>query len=58
MAKRDAISIDKQYTYTFDGRNMKTSFSYIPDARVVSVTDTELKLFNYALSQMLTFVKR
>ncbi len=52
------VALDQQYAYSFEGKNVKTTYPFIPDARVDALSQRELKLFNYSNSETISFARR
>jgi hypothetical protein len=50
--------LDQQYAYSFEGKNLKTTYPFISDARVDALSQSELKLFNYGNSETISFARR
>jgi len=40
------------------GKNMKTTYPFVADARVETLSGSELELFNYGNSETISFARR
>src|SRR5690349_3068552 len=56
--KASLADLDQQYAYSFEGRNLKTTYPFVADARVEALSRSELKLFNYGNSETISFTRR